>query len=60
MMRFLIEWWNALRGYGFDLRDGTFEPRTGTCPAPLSHDWSEKRCIKDGNCGCSIRARIGG
>ena len=48
----LILIWNALGGYGFSWRDGTITPWRGTCPYPLCPDWSAKRCIAEGNCGC--------
>lgn len=25
------------------------------CPVPLSDDWTARRCIADGNCGCNNR-----
>ena len=59
VVRWLIELWNNLRGYGFDWIEtpgtpagGYVEPRPGTCPRPLRNDWSAKACIKAGDCGC--------
>lgn len=48
----LIEFWNGLRGYGFTWVGRELTPLPGTCPYHLSNDWSVKRCLKNGTCGC--------
>jgi len=58
--RWLIEKWNALRGYGFYFADGALQIKPGTCPYPLRNDWSVKACIKAGDCGCDERSHISG
>jgi hypothetical protein len=43
---------------GFDWIDGALVPRPGTCPHPLSSDWSEEGCVARGECGCKARLRL--
>lgn len=58
--------WNALHGHGYSMRwytDTTgrsyrsLTPWRGTCPRPLTNDWSAKACVKAGNCGCDEREK---
>lgn len=49
------EGWNHSRGHGFDLTSDGFVARPGTCPMPLSADWSSDHCQQSGNCGCELK-----
>lgn len=62
MKRWIIEQWNALRGYRFfwvetpgSPAGGYIDFTPGTCPYPLLKDWSVKACNKAGLCGCNER-----
>jgi len=51
--RWIVQAWNAMRGYGWDKIGDTYVPRPGTCPRPLCCDWSVRACIRNGACGCN-------
>lgn len=53
MSRLIWRAMNWLRGLGYQWDGETFQVKPGTCPYPLHPDWSVKRCVRNGDCGCS-------
>jgi hypothetical protein len=43
---------NWVRGLGFYWADGALEAKPGACPYPIHPDWSVRRCVRMGACGC--------